>query len=137
MDTKPKTYSSEKNRKIAVTMAATRLRRANQVPVTVHLKVRYGKRNNMPYVQCQFFDFVFVEAKRLKNFLLSLSDNGDITDDNISEYVSDLRNIVMDSSLDEEDEFDVFKADQKDFKTVMYYTKGVNDKDTEYIPYQL
>ena len=69
-----KEYTSEKNRKTAETYAATMLRRSMQTVLQVDLKVKYGKKNGMLSEQIDFFDNVFIEAKRLKNYLLSLSD---------------------------------------------------------------
>ena len=71
---KDKTYASEKNRQIAETYAATKNRRKNQCIVNIDLKVKYGKEYGMPYFQRQFFGNVFIEAKRMNNYLLSLTE---------------------------------------------------------------
>ena len=68
-----KTYSSQKNQQIAETYAATRLRRSAQTIMQIDLKVKYGKKNNMPQKQIDFFYNVLIEAKRFKNYILNLT----------------------------------------------------------------
>ena len=65
---------SDKNLRIAQTYAATLERRSRQTIVQIDLKVKYGKRWRMPQAQMDFFSMVLVEAKRFKNYLLSLSE---------------------------------------------------------------
>ena len=150
MTTSEKTYSSEKNKQIAETFLATKQRRKNQTILLVDLKVKYGKKFGMSQAQMDFFDNVFIEAKRLKNYVLSLSENTDyeydfeevITEEHAAylKSVNQYEDVVQVSNLDDasnSNEFDVFKADQKDFKTVWYYTKGLNKPDTEYKEYEL
>ena len=67
-----KTYSSQKNQQIAETYAATRLRRSAQTIMQIDLKVKYGKKNNMPQKQIDFFYNVLIEAKRFKNHILAV-----------------------------------------------------------------
>ena len=71
--TEEKSYSSQKNQQIAETYAATMLRRSSQTIVQVDLKVKYGKKNNMPQNQIDFFYNVLIEAKRFKNYILNLT----------------------------------------------------------------
>ena len=68
-----KTYSSQKNQQIAETYAATKLRRSTQTIMQIDLKVKYGKKNNMPQEQIDFFYNVLIEAKRFKNYILNLA----------------------------------------------------------------
>ena len=141
MDTKVKTYSSEKNKQIAETFAATKLRRSRQIVLVLDFKAKCGKRYKMPQKQIDFFDNVFIEAKRLKNYVLSLSETSYSYD--FDEFITEehaeylLNNNVIPEDESEENVLDVFKADQKDFKTVWYYTKGPNNPDTEYKEYKL
>ena len=141
-----KEYTSEKNRKIAETYAATMLRRSMQTVLQVDLKVKYGKKNGMLSQQIDFFDNVFIEAKRLKNYLLSLSDRP--YEDDFEEVITEehaasllqMNPFAEEQSEDEETEYDVlnlFKAKEKDYKTIWYYTKGTNQPDTEYLEYKL
>lgn len=124
MTTSEKTYSSEKNKQIAETFLATKQRRKNQNILLVDLKVKYGKKYGMPQAQIDFFDNVFIEAKRLKNYVLSLSENTDyeydfeevITEEHAAylKSVNQYEDVVQVSNFDDtsnSNEFDVFKAD--------------------------
>ena len=84
-----KTFKSEKNRTIAETYAATKERRSHQVLVQIDLKVKYGKKYNMPQEQIDFFNNVFIEAKRFKNHLLNLSSKPYESDDEFIEIITD------------------------------------------------
>ena len=140
---------SEKNLRIAQTYAATLERRSRQTIVQIDLKVKYGKRWRMPQAQMDFFSMVFVEAKRFKNYLLSLSEQmGEyedfeeyITEEHAKFLAENEQTMTFAYETEEVEELpeslDLFKTDQKDFKTVKYYTKGTNDPDTEYIDYKL
>ena len=79
---------SEKNLRIAQTYAATLERRSRQTIVQIDLKVKYGKRWRMPQAQMEFFSMVFVEAKRFKNYLLSLSEQMEDYED-FEEYITE------------------------------------------------
>ena len=57
----------------AKTYAETMQRRSRQTIVQIDLKVKYGKKWRMPQSQIDFFSCVFTEAKRLKNYLISLT----------------------------------------------------------------
>lgn len=144
-----KTFKSEKNRAIAETYAATKERRSHQVPVLVDLKVKYGKKYRMLQEQIDFFNNVFIEAKRFKNHLLNLSSKPYESDEEFIEIITEEHAKYLDEhpyketseseveASSEEDTLDLFHTDQKLFKTVWYYTKGVNDPDTEYVEYEL
>ena len=147
-----KIFKSEKNRSIAETYAATMERRSCQTVVQVDLKVKYGKEYNMPRVQIDFFDTVFIEAKRFKNHLLNLSSGPYESEEDFIETITEEHakylsehNITYpyekpepeDVASSEDDVLDLFHTDQKLFKTVWYYTKGVNNPDTEYVEYEL
>ena len=107
----------------------------------------------MPQIQIDFFDMVHIEAKRFKNYLITKSSKpyeseDDFLDEIITEehakYLSE-HNIEYpyetfeheDVPSSEEEILDLFHTDQKLFKTVWYYTKGVNNPDTEYVEYEL
>ena len=144
-----KTFKSKKNRAIAETYAATKERRNHQVPVQVDLKVKYGKKYRMPQEQIDFFNNIFIEAKRFKNHLLNLSSKPYESDEEFIEIITDEHakylaehpyeetSKLEDEPSSEEDALDLFHTDQKLFKTVWYYTKGVNNPDTEYVEYEL
>ena len=84
-----KTFKSEKNRAIAETYAATKERRSHQIPVIVDLKVKYGKKHKMLQEQIDFFNNVFIEAKRFKNHLLNLSSKPYESDDEFIEIITE------------------------------------------------
>ena len=138
---------SEKNLRIAQTYAATLERRSRQTIVQIDLKVKYGKRWRMPQAQMDFFSMVFVEAKRFKNYLLSLAEQMReyedfeeyITEEHAKFLAENEQTMTFAYETEEVEELseslNLFKTDQKDFKTVKYYTKGTNEPDTEYIDY--
>ena len=148
--TEEKSYSSQKNQQIAETYAATMLRRSSQTVVQVDLKVKYGKKNNMPQNQIDFFYNVLIEAKRFKNYILNqtkkesdeYSDDDYVITDEHAKFLETLQRISEDvaaetAAEEEHDVLDIFKADQKDYKSVWYYTKGLNNPDTEYAEHKL
>ena len=84
-----KIFKSEKNRAIAETYAATKTRRSHQIPVQVDLKIKYGKKYKMLQEQIDFFNNVFIEAKRFKNHLLNLSSNPYESDEEFIEIITE------------------------------------------------
>ena len=87
----------------------------------------------MPQQQIDFFNNVFIEAKRLKNYLLSLSnkpyeDDSDavITEEHAA-FLEQMKAFAQETQETEDyDVIDIFKADQKDYKTVWYYKFSQN-----------
>jgi len=95
---------------------------------------------------------VFIEAKRLKNHLLSKSSKPyeseeefiELITEEHAKYLSDhnieysyIEDSFVEDASSTEDTLDLFHTDQKFFKSVWYYTKGVNNPDTEYVEYEL
>ena len=118
-----KIFKSEKNRAIAETYAATKERRIRQIAVPVDLKVKYGKKYKMPQEQIDFFDNVFIEAKRFKNHLLNLSSKPYESDEEFIEIITEEHAKYLaehpyeeisepeDESSSEEDTLDLFHTD--------------------------
>ena len=86
-----------KNMKIRETYAATMQRRKSQHVCVVTVKVQENKLNRQ---QAQQLKMCFVEAKWLRNYVLSLSNEG---------------------------KTDIFKLDYTDFKEVVHYDKDKNE----------
>lgn len=154
MNETTKTYSSEKNKKIAESRRATKERRQNQTAIVLDFKVKLGKRFGMSEKQLKFFNEIFIEGKRFRNYLLSLMNQNYVYNSSIDEfiteehkkYLEELEELMIDiieNDVDEDNEnevkedLDIFKADQKNYKTIYYYTKGPYDPDTEYKEYTL
>ena len=154
MNETTKTYSSEKNRNIAESRRATKERRQNQTAIVLDFKVKLGKRFGMSEKQLKFFNEIFIEGKRFRNYLLSLMNQNYVYNSSIDEfiteehkkYLEELEELIIDiieNDVDEDNEnevtedLDIFKADQKNYKTIYYYTKGPYDQDTEYKEYTL
>ena len=145
-----KTYTSEKNRKIAETFAATKLRRKTQIPLSADLKVNYRSLNA---IQRESLPMMFVEANRMKNFILSEMDKGYtpkypyeepeeyITEEHLNYLKSLSSNLdavaAKEENIKEDDGFDIFKAKPYEIETIKYWTKGYMKKDSEYVEYKL
>ena len=97
-----------KNNAIKMTLAATRLRRQSQTPVTFKFKIRNEKRNRKSGA-LEHFKMLFVEAKWVYNFILSQTDKK-----------------IMGSDVRKASSFS-----QKEFDTVVHKDKDGNDITSE------
>ena len=97
-----------KNNAIKLTLAATRLRRQSQTPVTFKFKIRNEKRNRTSGA-LEHFKMLFVEAKWVYNSILAQTDKK-----------------IMGSDVRKASSFS-----QKEFVSVVHKDKDGNDVTTE------